>query len=161
MASKFCPLHGSVTHDFFSITRVLTQHWIAHALQQGDLGRIIDPLLLLLLHPATARVSIHYACSTRNKARATSKVKCGESVSADCREHPEKRLVDAKEAKEGAHDGSGDELNSAAGAACNNDVINRLESDVTGGKKWCSNRVLKCDVIILQTFPFEPLNLIM
>lgn len=40
--------------------RVLTQHWLAHALQHGDLGRIIDPLLLLLLHPVTARVSIHY-----------------------------------------------------------------------------------------------------
>ena len=27
---------------------------------------------------------------------------------------------------------------------------------------WCQpKRVLKCDVIILQTFPFEPLNLIM
>lgn len=40
--------------------RVITQHWLAHALQHGDLGRIIDPLLLLLLHPITARVSIHY-----------------------------------------------------------------------------------------------------
>ena len=43
-----------------SFSRVLTQHWLAHALQHGDLGRIIDPLLLLLLHPITARVSIHY-----------------------------------------------------------------------------------------------------
>ena len=38
----------------------------------------------------------------------------------------------------------------------------RMQSD----KKFFSqrmktNRVLKCDVIILQTFPFEPLNLIM
>ena len=42
------------------LPRVLTQHWLAHALQHGDLGRIIDPLLLLLLHPITARVSIHH-----------------------------------------------------------------------------------------------------
>lgn len=40
--------------------RVITQHWLAHALQHGDLGRILDPILLLLLHPITARVSIHY-----------------------------------------------------------------------------------------------------
>ena len=48
---------------FFSLPSVLTQHWLAHALQHGDLGRIIDPLLLLLLHPVTARVSIHYLYS--------------------------------------------------------------------------------------------------
>ena len=46
--------------EISSLSRVLTQHWLAHALQHGDLGRIIDPLLLLLLHPITARVSIHY-----------------------------------------------------------------------------------------------------
>jgi len=40
--------------------RVITQHWLGHALQHGDLGRILDPILLLLLHPITARVSIHY-----------------------------------------------------------------------------------------------------
>lgn len=53
---------AETTHSskFCFLSRVLTQHWLAHALQHEDLGRIVDPLLLLLLHPITARVSIHY-----------------------------------------------------------------------------------------------------
>ncbi|XP_048577556.1 protein dopey-1 isoform X2 [Nematostella vectensis] len=47
--------------------RVVTKQWLTHALQQGDLGRLVDPLLLLLLHPATARVSVHHACATDSK----------------------------------------------------------------------------------------------
>ena len=34
--------------------------WVSHSLEQGDIGRILEPLLLLLLHPSTARVSHFY-----------------------------------------------------------------------------------------------------
>ena len=34
--------------------------WVSHSLEQGDIGRILEPLLLLLLHPSTARVSRFY-----------------------------------------------------------------------------------------------------
>ena len=41
--------------------------WVSHSLEQGDIGRILEPLLLLLLHPSTARVS-HFYCE-REKTR--------------------------------------------------------------------------------------------
>ena len=44
----------------------MAQYWISHALQHGDLGRVLDPLLLLLLHPATTRVAIHYFNQSRD-----------------------------------------------------------------------------------------------
>lgn len=34
----------------------LTQTWLLHAVQRGDLMRILEPLLLILLHPDTARL---------------------------------------------------------------------------------------------------------
>ncbi|KAK3711633.1 hypothetical protein QZH41_014061 [Actinostola sp. cb2023] len=50
--------------------RVLTKQWLAHALQHDDLGRLLDPLLVLLLHPATARLSVHHACAIEQKSKS-------------------------------------------------------------------------------------------
>ena len=33
----------------------LTQTWLTHAIQRGDIARIMEPMLLVLLHPDTAR----------------------------------------------------------------------------------------------------------
>lgn len=34
----------------------LTQTWLLHSIQRGDLMRILEPLLLILFHPDTARL---------------------------------------------------------------------------------------------------------
>ena len=43
--------------------------WVSHSLEQGDIGRILEPLLLLLLHPSTARVSHFYRKRERVKKK--------------------------------------------------------------------------------------------
>ncbi len=35
--------------------RALTQTWLTHAIQRNDIARIMEPVLLVLLHPDTAR----------------------------------------------------------------------------------------------------------
>ena len=45
--------------------------WVSHSLEQGDIGRILEPLLLLLLHPSTARVS-HFYCEREKKRKQES-----------------------------------------------------------------------------------------
>ena len=35
--------------------------WVEHCLARGDCGRLLEPLLLSLLDPATARVSVLHA----------------------------------------------------------------------------------------------------
>ena len=35
--------------------RALTQTWLTHAIERGDVARILEPILLILLHPDTAR----------------------------------------------------------------------------------------------------------
>lgn len=62
--------------------RVITQHWLAHALQHGDLGRILDPILLLLLHPITARVSIHYLYTLLDSKVSTTPEPDGKSLNS-------------------------------------------------------------------------------
>lgn len=52
--------------------------WVSHSLEQGDIGRILEPLLLLLLHPSTARVS-HFYCEREKKRKR----KSGTEVGAD------------------------------------------------------------------------------
>ena len=79
----------------FPLPSVLTQHWLAHALQHGDLGRIIDPLLLLLLHPVTARVSIHYLYSLFDSkiVRKMSNAQASErKTSNDVKVHPKTEI---------------------------------------------------------------------
>ena len=34
----------------------LAQTWLTHSVQRGDVARILEPLLLILLHPDTARL---------------------------------------------------------------------------------------------------------
>ena len=41
--------------------------WVSHSLEQGDIGRILEPLLLLLLHPSTARVSHYFVEKEKTK----------------------------------------------------------------------------------------------
>ncbi|BFZ25222.1 hypothetical protein BsWGS_28261 [Bradybaena similaris] len=43
-----------------SITQTLALTWLTHVVQQGDINRVLQPLLLMLLHPDTARVSIQH-----------------------------------------------------------------------------------------------------
>ncbi|CAG5136270.1 unnamed protein product [Candidula unifasciata] len=43
-----------------SITKTLALTWLTHVIQQGDINRVLQPLLLTLLHPDTARVSIQH-----------------------------------------------------------------------------------------------------
>ncbi|ELU14591.1 hypothetical protein CAPTEDRAFT_134195 [Capitella teleta] len=40
--------------------RSLTQTWLTHSVQRGDIARILEPILLILLHPDTARISIQH-----------------------------------------------------------------------------------------------------
>jgi len=35
--------------------KVLATTWISHVIQQGDISRVMEPLLQMLLHPDTAR----------------------------------------------------------------------------------------------------------
>ena len=38
-----------------STVKSVTTNWLTHLLQRGDIGRVLDPLLNMLLHPDTAR----------------------------------------------------------------------------------------------------------
>jgi len=38
--------------------KTLTETWLVHSMTRGDLARILEPLLLTLLDPSTARVSV-------------------------------------------------------------------------------------------------------
>ena len=42
------------------MVRSVTQTWLVHAINRGDIARILEPILLVLLHPATARVSVQF-----------------------------------------------------------------------------------------------------
>lgn len=41
-----------------SALKVEAQNWLLHSLLRGDIHRLLDPLLMMLLDPATARVSV-------------------------------------------------------------------------------------------------------
>lgn len=38
-----------------SAVKSVATNWLTHLLQRGDIGRILDPILHMLLHPDTAR----------------------------------------------------------------------------------------------------------
>ncbi|XP_023228488.1 protein dopey-1-like [Centruroides sculpturatus] len=40
--------------------KAVSQCWLNHSLQRGDVARILEPILLILLHPDSARVSIQH-----------------------------------------------------------------------------------------------------
>ncbi|XP_065649698.1 protein dopey-1 isoform X2 [Hydra vulgaris] len=41
--------------------REISKNWIKHCLHFGDIGRVMETILLVLLHPTSARVAIHYS----------------------------------------------------------------------------------------------------
>ena len=41
--------------------RALSERWVEQSLARGDTGRLLEPLLVSLLNPATARVSVLHA----------------------------------------------------------------------------------------------------
>lgn len=41
--------------------KVEAEGWLLHSLLRGDIGRLIDPLILLLLDPCTSRLSVLHA----------------------------------------------------------------------------------------------------
>lgn len=40
--------------------KAISQAWLNHSLQRGDVARFLEPILLILLHPDTARVSVQH-----------------------------------------------------------------------------------------------------
>ena len=38
-----------------SSVKTLATTWLTHVIQHGDISRVMEPLLLMLLHPDTAR----------------------------------------------------------------------------------------------------------
>ncbi|XP_077977408.1 protein DOP1A-like isoform X2 [Glandiceps talaboti] len=47
-------------YDTDSITKAVVTTWLNHAIERGDVARILEPMLLILLHPKTARVSVQF-----------------------------------------------------------------------------------------------------
>uniref|UniRef100_A0ABM0MUJ4 Protein dopey-1-like n=1 Tax=Saccoglossus kowalevskii TaxID=10224 RepID=A0ABM0MUJ4_SACKO len=47
-------------YDADSITKSVVSAWLNHAIERGDVARILEPMLLVLLHPKTARVSVQF-----------------------------------------------------------------------------------------------------
>eukprot|EP00794_Sanderia_malayensis_P000522 gene522-1172_t len=41
--------------------RKSVQEWLKHAIHYGDIGRLLEPLLLIMLSPSSRRISVHYA----------------------------------------------------------------------------------------------------
>lgn len=53
-----------------SALKVETQNWLLHSLLRGDIHRLLDPILMILLDPATARVSVlHVRIQQHDEAR--------------------------------------------------------------------------------------------
>lgn len=40
--------------------KAISQAWLNHSLQRGDIARFLEPILLILLHPDSARVSVQH-----------------------------------------------------------------------------------------------------
>ena len=59
--------------------RALCSRWVEESLARGDVGRLVEPLLLQTLHPSTARVSVLHAGITRHGS--TFSLTCGEGRS--------------------------------------------------------------------------------
>ena len=37
-----------------------SQEWLQHSVHFGDIGRILEPLLITMLNPSSRRISVHY-----------------------------------------------------------------------------------------------------
>ena len=62
--------------------KTLSQSWLVHAMARGDVARILEPLLITLLDPTTARVSILF-CHVRQVASPPSTDTSCETAAAD------------------------------------------------------------------------------
>ncbi|OQR69932.1 protein dopey-1-like, partial [Tropilaelaps mercedesae] len=47
--------------------RAISQFWLEHSLSRGDLNRILEPVLIVLLHPDTSRVSINHVSVRKHR----------------------------------------------------------------------------------------------
>ena len=52
-------LLNSLEHSS-SMVRSCSQSWLLEAINRGDIARLLEPILLVLLHPATARASVQF-----------------------------------------------------------------------------------------------------
>lgn len=60
-------------HQDVGPQRMEVQSWLTHSLQRGDIARILEPILFILLHPDTARVSVqHISIQQPQKVRLES-----------------------------------------------------------------------------------------
>ncbi|XP_071800517.1 protein DOP1A-like isoform X4 [Asterias amurensis] len=66
--------------------RSVTQTWLVHAIDRGDIARLLEPILLVLLHPATARVSVQFL-HTKPAQKAT-----GDSAEEEAAAEAESRI---------------------------------------------------------------------
>ena len=55
----------------FSLFSKCAEQWLQHAMHCGDIGRIIEPLLITMLNPTSRRISIHFASLWDASARDT------------------------------------------------------------------------------------------
>lgn len=56
--SMFVVLDG--LHQDLHPCRTLAETWITHSVQRGDIARLLEPVLLILLHADTARYGKGY-----------------------------------------------------------------------------------------------------
>lgn len=47
--------------------RAISQFWLEHSLSRGDLSRILEPILIVLLHPDTSRVGISHVSMRKQR----------------------------------------------------------------------------------------------
>ena len=47
--------------------REIAKQWLQHSVNFGDIGRILETILLVLLEPSTSRIAIHYVPLLKNK----------------------------------------------------------------------------------------------
>lgn len=56
----------------FISDRKCVQEWLKHAIHYGDIGRLLEPLLLIMLNPSSRRISVHYASLWKSETQSTS-----------------------------------------------------------------------------------------
>ncbi|KAL5009879.1 hypothetical protein ScPMuIL_012184 [Solemya velum] len=71
--------------DEMSPMKTLATTWLTHVVQRGDINRVLEPILLMLLHPDTARVSIQHI----NMIQQVSTVQQADDGREEC---PESRI---------------------------------------------------------------------
>ena len=53
-------LHNMNMNAFCLLSKC-SKEWLQHAVHCGDIGRLIEPLLITMLNPSSRRISVHYA----------------------------------------------------------------------------------------------------